>query len=242
MTRRNMVAGLVAGTSLIVLTGCSLQPWVTFRFRMTVEVETPQGLKTGSSVMKISAKKTKISLAALQYSLPMRLTGEAVAVDLADGQTLFALVSDYSGGEPLSKGVLDSFAGEPNFRAGLSWDGYLDKLVALIRKLGRSASVGRTEPIRKLPTLVRFRNLSDPKTVELVDPSDLAKSFGPGVKLKSITLTIVDEPLTRGLQTRFPWWNEYEGRSLGGEKSGPLESTQKELPYRMIRSHFIREQ
>ena len=53
----------------------------TYRYRMTVEVETPEGLKTGSSVIQVIGDE------ASQYALsPGRLTyrifGEAVAVDL----------------------------------------------------------------------------------------------------------------------------------------------------------------
>jgi hypothetical protein len=36
----------------------------------------------------------------------------------------------------------------------------------------------------EMPLLVRFRDMNDPKTLERVDPNDLAASFGPGVYLK----------------------------------------------------------
>lgn len=37
----------------------------------------------------------------------------------------------------------------------------------------------------KLPILVRFHDIKDSKTVEFVDPNDLEKTFGNGVKLVS---------------------------------------------------------
>ncbi|MCA9468988.1 MAG: hypothetical protein KC643_26590, partial [Nitrospira sp.] len=41
-------------------------------------------------------------------------------------------------------------------------------------------------------------DLTDPKTVQKVDPENLAATFGPGVELKRITLEITDEPVTEG--------------------------------------------
>ena len=55
------------------------------------------------------------------------------------------------------------------------------------------------------PTIVRFRDIADPKSVEQVDPDDLAKSFGPGVKLKSLTVQMTDEPVTTGIEKRLGW-------------------------------------
>jgi len=67
-------------------------------------------------------------------------------------------------------------------------------------------------PIESMPLLVRFRDPNDPKTVERVDPNDLAASFGAGVKLTRATVEITDDPLTTGIEKRLPW--------LAGEHSG----------------------
>jgi hypothetical protein len=53
--------------------------------------------------------------------------------------------------------------------------------------------------------LVRFRDPSDPTRVELVDPLDLAASFGPGVILKSAFAEITGDPITQGIEDRLPW-------------------------------------
>ncbi len=52
--------------------------------------------------------------------------------------------------------------------------------------------------------LVRFRNIRDPSSVETVDPDNLAKSFGAGVRLKRITVQITDDPVTSGIDKRLP--------------------------------------
>ncbi|NMW32944.1 hypothetical protein HKD42_12810, partial [Altererythrobacter sp. RZ02] len=93
MNRRNFLSRVALGAAF-VLSGCGLGPDPTpdYRYRLTVEVETPEGLKSGSSVIEV---QTNI---AGEYSIPtpgrvsQRLRGEAVTVDLDDGQVLFALL------------------------------------------------------------------------------------------------------------------------------------------------------
>jgi len=53
--------------------------------------------------------------------------------------------------------------------------------------------------------LVRFANLNDPTSAVLVDPRDLAASFGPGVRFKGATVEITDDPITKGIEARLPW-------------------------------------
>ncbi|MCA9423137.1 MAG: hypothetical protein KC592_19110 [Nitrospira sp.] len=55
-----------------------------------------------------------------------------------------------------------------------------------------------TIPHDRYPLLVTFSDITDPKTVQQVDPTNQAATFGPGVVLKRITLEITDEPVTEG--------------------------------------------
>ena len=48
------------------------------------------------------------------------------------------------------------------------------------------------------PLLVTFADITDPTTVQKVDPENLVATFGPGVSLKRISLEITDEPVTEG--------------------------------------------
>jgi hypothetical protein len=51
MMARRGALGLLAGTVAALLSGCgSFFRSGSYRFRMTVEVETPEGVRTGSSV------------------------------------------------------------------------------------------------------------------------------------------------------------------------------------------------
>jgi hypothetical protein len=194
--RRELLGGLAVASSILALPGCSGSPRHTFRFKMTVEVETPEGLKTGSSVMEISAAMASIKLPESQ-AVNLKFKGEAVAVDLPSGQTLFALVGMTPRGDTLSGDIIATL--NPDI-------GPEEKLVAAVAKLEQPSSIGHTAVMNAdgYPRLVRFRDIRDPKSVELVDPNDLGKSFGPGVTLKRIALTVVDEPVTVGIEKRLP--------------------------------------
>lgn len=60
-----------------------------YRLRLTVEVDTPQGLRKGSSVYEVWANN-KTALLPDEAKRDWGVRGEAVAVDLPNGQTLFA--------------------------------------------------------------------------------------------------------------------------------------------------------
>lgn len=93
---RRRVLGVLAGGLAAVLSGCGFSSNPTYRFKMTIEVDTPQGVKTGSSVYEVETTGSRDLVAGGKGSR-FTLRGEAVAVDLGDGRTLFALLRLASG-------------------------------------------------------------------------------------------------------------------------------------------------
>lgn len=207
MKRRNFLRGLILA-SMLLQSGCSLADNTpTYRYRLKVEVETPEGLKTGSSVIEVEQSMGRSAGTGFGEIIMRRVHGEAVAVDLPGGRTLFALLrsedeTDWAGnvmqylapkieGEKFSeqfdnvlliKGEHELPRHWPPFAGGLVLSGY--------------------------PMLVTFSDLADPTSVALVDPDDLAASFGEGTTLKRITVQITDDPVTTGIEKRLGWWNE----------------------------------
>ena len=54
--------------------------------------------------------------------------------------------------------------------------------------------------------------LADPASVERVDPDDLTTPFGPGYRIRRITLAITDDPVTETIERRLGWLpNVYRG-------------------------------
>ncbi len=167
-----------------------------FRYKMIVEVETPQGVRSGYAVREIVLRRSPNvpMLGADRGSINVR--GEAVAVDIAPGKTLFALLTgrhgdvDYAGtGMMAIFRVMDRVPGRKGGPHEL-WPN-----VPTIR-----------EPITNpLPMLVRFGDMADPTSVERVEPGALAAVFGPGVKLKRISVSATTEAVTTGIGKRARW-------------------------------------
>jgi hypothetical protein len=123
----------------------------------------------------------------------IKVKGEAVVVDLGKKGVFFALLSGKDDYEDYAFYIV--FSEFPSHFDILSPDAirYYSKLKA------------RKElAFDNLPMLVHFRDNKDPKTVELVDPNDLEKTFGKGVKLVSATLEMTDEPVTSGVDKYMP--------------------------------------
>lgn len=200
MGRRGLLGILAAGVAMLSLGGCNTPVedigfiWQTpYYAKLKVEVETPEGVRSGYSVIEVKWSKSNQSF---------HVRGEAVAVDLPGGQTLFALLRS---------------------SASVDWAAYLHENVILEDDVATNADiyrriaadravwpVARRQKIRvdvidNYPIFVRFRDLRDPKSVEQVDPDDLAATFGKGFALKSLTVQMIDAPVTAGIEKRLGW-------------------------------------
>lgn len=61
-------------------------------------------------------------------------------------------------------------------------------------------------PRDRYPMLVTFEDVSDPASVKLVDPDNLAAIFGDGIRLKEITLALGKPAIVaRKNQNILPW-------------------------------------
>ena len=171
-------------------------------YRLTLKVESEGIVSTGSSVIE-----TRWYPGVINMGNPWntRVRGDAVAVTVGGHGTLFALLTGPATparptGEtfyPLDpeRILLEAFDAEKS-RTGRS----RDFLIAIAKHRD-----GVELPLTELPMLVRFKNLSDPRSVERVDPTNLAASFGPGARILQATLAITDEPVTTNLETQLVW-------------------------------------
>src|ERR1700736_4147128 len=179
------------------------------KYRLTVEVETPDGVKSASGVMAVQPDRS--------YSRggQTRTKGDAVLVDLGGGKNLLALLAH------IDKSVeLDGM----NYVA-------LRAYSAAGRKVSFNEISGMTNEISGMtgavpvtgglvPVLVTFTDLSDPATARAVPPEDMEATLGQGFRLHGISAEVVPhgflpldfggplgEPVTRGIEAKLPWWN-----------------------------------
>jgi hypothetical protein len=167
-----------------------------FRYRLTVEVDTPQGLRSGASVVEVSISEPGEGGLPDASGGTSRLRGEAVAVDLPDGRVLFALLR--APGDVDAAARLPFHALNPPRREGE------------YRRTRRAADLKRISGVGELPQdhyplLVTFRNLEDPTSIERLDPANLAGTLGKGISLRRITVQMTNDVPTTGIVERLPW-------------------------------------
>jgi hypothetical protein len=171
--------------------------------KLAVTVSTPRGEVSGSSVVAVSYTKNFFSGGWGGALFHLTLRGDATAVDLGGGQFLFALLAYEESEEPHSTGMIPLKLLRqklPNQSDDDYWPPDAFKRVQAARGRGPI-----TLPQKLYPRFLRFRDIKDPATAELVDPYNLAKSFGPGVRLVRVTIEITHEAVTRGIRKVLPW-------------------------------------
>lgn len=203
-----LVVGAVLAIGFFVSQNFSARS-ATVRYRLTLEAEVDGKPVSGSGVIEARyGSQPRISPEAGRLTESVR--GEAVALDLGERGVLFAL---------LKEGKDASF--RPEALPLYAFGRITLKDAAGFRAV--SALRGRTEiPFDKLWLLVRFRDIDDPRSVEAVDPNDLAKSFGTGVNLMRATIEMTDDPVTTGIEKLLPpWFAELRQKkaSLDGDTS-----------------------
>ncbi|MEY3623884.1 MAG: hypothetical protein RLZZ407_1443 [Pseudomonadota bacterium] len=237
MARRGFF-GVVVGGAMALLGACGVSGGDTYRFKMTLEVDTPEGVKSGSSVYEVEAKNVA-ALTPGGVGLLVNVRGEAISVDLPEGRTVFALLKTVNAKGHDDLAYTSMVALDPLFR----WD-YVESAARI------ATGVGLTSPAEVLPEnrpmLVTFKDIADPTSVVLVDPDDLAASFGAGYRLKAITVQVTDKPVTVGIEKRLDnnfWstWGKIRQQELprpGGVMANPYFKT---LQGRLSRNDFTTE-
>ncbi len=222
----------------LVLTAC-FGPDATpdYRYRLTVEVETPEGLKTGSSVIEVEQSMGRSAGTGFGKRINRRARGEAVAVDLPGGRTLFALLrsdSDVDWASSVMQSAAPKIEGEP-------WEERFDNMLLLEGEVELPRywpRIARRDLEFAYPMLVTFGDLDDPTSVARVDPDDLAASFGEGVTLRRITVQLTDDPVTSGIEERLGWLKFTSGTLLTRPRETPIGSLP--IEYQVGKISFIR--
>ena len=189
------VAAVLCG--VLALVGCNSPPRVV-RYRLTIEIEDSGIIRTGSVVQEEHCTFNDGLLKGLGSEVDCGQKGEALVVDLGEKGPLFAVLTR----DEANPASLEPFGLLVDARRDL-----LDKTGLTSSAMARIAKVDglADADVNRIPLLVRFRDLNDPKTVERVDPRDLATSFGLGVRLKRATIEVAHGPLTTGIEKRLPW-------------------------------------
>jgi hypothetical protein len=183
-----------------------LYPTYTYRYRLSVEVETPDGLRSGSSVIEVRYEMFPKLLTERDHI--SRVFGEAVFVDLGQGKNLIGLLASGPGGEDVD------YPGRVVFQA-FKLDGNdpntLKRLPGLRGK--RDLDIYHSDKYdvtkRLLPTFVTLTDLTDPGTAHIVPFGLFDRIFGAGFKLRSVVIEMTTDPIAEGIESKIPWVGNY---------------------------------
>ena len=210
MNRNIFLTMATALMASLALTGCAQAEEATpdYRYRLTVEIDTPEGLRSGSSVIEVEQSMGSTAMSGFGRRLARRVRGEAVAVDLPDGRTLFALLrsdDNHDWASSIMQSLAPDIEGEP-------WGERFDNVLLLEGKIALPRTlppVGPREGRSAYPMLVTFGDLDDPTSVDQIDPDDLVATFGKGYEIERITVPLTDDPVTVGIEERLGWLSEH---------------------------------
>jgi hypothetical protein len=172
------------------------------KYRLTVEVETPEGRKSASGVMAVHPDRSYTRRG------QTRTLGDAVFLDLGQGKNLVALLAHVDN----NKLVLDDM----NYVALRAYAAAAGKRVPF-SEMSRMTGV---VPVKDelIPVLMAFADPATPGSAKLVPPGDAEAVLGRGYRLQGISTEVVPngywpldfggalgEPVTRGIQAKLPW-------------------------------------
>ncbi|OYU76250.1 MAG: hypothetical protein CFE32_11025 [Alphaproteobacteria bacterium PA3] len=176
-------------------------PSMTQRIKVTVTVEDNGTLYTGSAVQQWTCTETNNAMGGMSIG-GCDLKAEAIPIKIGDKGWAFMLLS------------------------GNEQDGYDPEYYPGAIQAGRAKSNPKqpwSVPFDKAPIFVRFRDLKDRMTVELVRPNAFSQAFGKGVALVSIKSEPTNDWLTRGkIKKTLPW--------IESIRSGTFEYNSPENP------------
>lgn len=183
------------------------------KYRLTLEVETPAGLKSASGVVSVHPNRGYGGTGS--GSSGPRTKGDAVVVDLGGSKTLVAL---------LAFGETGSDFEDTSFLAMRAIGAAAENRIVFrdVKTFAGKPPVLVTGTL--MPALVTFADATDPRSARRVRDTDLEAALGAGYRLRAATVEVLPtgfwpinvggvlgEPLTRGIEDKLPWLKTASG-------------------------------
>ncbi|SIO53930.1 hypothetical protein SAMN05443247_07650 [Bradyrhizobium erythrophlei] len=210
--------------------------WLSFhdvhvRYRLTVEVQDGDQIKTGSSVIDASySVQPDWSWSGPGAGLSS-LTGYAPTVDLGEKGMLFLTFESVTRTPDNIRARNRQFFcanddiwclpfaayGKPG--TGVATGTQFSEQKAALDELLRQSGP-RDVPFAMLPELARFRDINESLSLTPISLNNLSASFGPGVALKRVILQLTDDRVTPP-PGNWPKWLKEKGQMSGKLRGYP---------------------
>ena len=163
-----------------------IDPSESLRYRLTYEINVNGNTHIATGVVELLVRNSETN-----YGEVIDKIGEAIPIDLGNGKYLFSLLDTLIPMAP---------------------DKFLTRAFGKRYHTLKENQPSMQLPFRLLPVLVTFGDITDPSTIRIVDPDDLASHFGTGVTIERVTLEITGDAVTVGqIRKLLPWLRGWKG-------------------------------
>jgi len=215
------------------------------KYRLTIDIQTPDGIKSGSSVIAVYHAKDGGIIPGVGGGTGIK--GDAIFIDLGGGRNLVALLAQgehasyVDGMDGLAwRAFLAAGYSKPSAGTSTAPDASPKILFSDVKNL--TGTVPVTGPL--IPTLATFKDVNDPKSIVEVRSDDLTSVFGSGYRIQSLSLTMLPvglwpldfggflgEPVTKGIENKLPWISQLKSKNLGGRIQTYPDRVVANVPY-----------
>lgn len=215
LSRRSL---LVAASAMATSACTDSDRETSYNYRLTVEAVVDGEIVAGASVIRVRWRDHKGRYGWQGGRFESTVWGSAVTIDLGKERGLFFAT--------LSNQISDKFYTDATFPAltteylRVGGDGRWSAL--------KQASLFPDEvevPEDQWPLFVRFRDLSDPSSVEQVDPRGMSTQYGPGIYIRRVLMKRTEDPPTETIHDFLPWVRSLQTTLAGAKERkvrGPL--------------------
>lgn len=176
------------------------------RYELTIEVETPGGMRRGSSIIEAVIHRTVPFWG--DNGVHLQLHGEAPAVELPDGRMLFALLHDTTNVFLPERAARDSNAIPAISGKILQGANSVSTFWPELKSARPDMALDGTEMgqhiAQSYPDLVVV-DPADIQSIHAIDPQASEQVLGAGVRFVALRIAIVDLPPAVTLDRRAPW-------------------------------------
>ena len=192
----------------LCLAGCGRTE--SYRYKLTLAVNTPDGVKRGSSVVEVVFYQVWFPEKGTMH----KLRREALYVDLGPGaRPLVALLTRYLPKGGSGRHWTRDAGPETRWMSRIYDQTPSQDFIEDVPRLARMRGPRPIAPADLLD-LVTFADVKDPNSVIEVDPNDLQPTLGPNITWHEITIESTDERITTGIATKLSWLPAYFSRNL----------------------------
>lgn len=171
---------LVCLLAILFLGSCDYVFPHTWRYRITVDIETPEGIKTGMAVREVRAQQNIAQwLNPDVKSITNKVIGEAVVINLEKRGVVFALIK-WDSYEEFYKAFPNKYE---------TWTERIQYYDAL-------ESGTKSQLHHKRPQLIYFSNINDPTTLKSLSYGTLSSEIGENVKIKNVSVEITEDQIS----------------------------------------------